>query len=275
MNTSNGNTTEQSPIDVTQGLSGQLGRMSGLGSPCHGWVHLNVGGRVFATTKSTLSKDPKSFFHRLINATQDENDSSSSVIMESHRDHNGAYLIDRDPAYFAPVLNYLRHGRLVIDKHVEEEGVLEEAEFYNVTGLIDLVKERIRRRDEDARREARLRANANQRPAKKVYRVMQCQDKELTNLVSTLTDGWEFVQLVSIGSLYQYGNEDNAEFLCLVSKQISGPPETSAIHHSHHHSGSGSGEGGADQGAATNNGNPAHVDQGSRIQGLGQRMRPL
>jgi len=268
---SNGNTANPSPLNETQGLTGQLQRMGSLGGGRQQeWVQLNVGGQVFATTKSTLSKDPKSFFHRLINNGSDGGESGGGGTMESHRDDNGAYLIDRDPAYFAPVLNYLRHGRLVMDKHVEEQGVLEEAEFYNITGLIDLVKERIRRRDEEARRDARLRANANQRPAKTVYRVIQCQDTELTNLVSTLSDGWEFVQLVSIGSLYQYGNEDNAEFLCIVSKQI---PEVVKDP-----SGSPGSEGtqGDVSGNAGNNGNAGgHVDQGSRIQGLGVRMRPL
>lgn len=86
------------------------------------------------------------------------------------QDETGAYLIDRDPKYFAPVLNYLRHGKLVLDG-LPEEGVLEEAEFYNVTHLIGLIKETITLRDN--------------RPAldkKRVYRVLQCQENELTQV---------------------------------------------------------------------------------------------
>lgn len=126
------------------------------------WVRLNVGGTTFVTTKTTLSRDTNSFLARLV---RDDSD------LISDRDETGAYLIDRDPRYFGPVLNYLRHGKLVLDGLCTEEGVLEEAEFYNITHLITLVRESIARRD--------------QRPAndkKRVYRVIQCQENELTQV---------------------------------------------------------------------------------------------
>merc|ERR1712142_1026793 len=93
------------------------------------WVKLNVGGTIFMTTRTTLCRDQKSFLYRLI---QDEPD------LNSDKDEMGAFVIDRDPTYFGPILNYLRHGKLVINKDLAEEGVLEEAEFYNITPLIKL-----------------------------------------------------------------------------------------------------------------------------------------
>ena len=45
-------------------------------------------------------------------------DSWSSVT-----DSSGAYLIDRSPVYFEPLLNYLRHGVLVIDEGVNPQGI--------------------------------------------------------------------------------------------------------------------------------------------------------
>lgn len=46
------------------------------------------------------------------------------------QDETGAYLIDRDPTYFGPILNFLRHGKLVLDKDMAEEG-----ELIHCTGL--------------------------------------------------------------------------------------------------------------------------------------------
>ncbi|XP_061086673.1 LOW QUALITY PROTEIN: BTB/POZ domain-containing protein KCTD2 [Conger conger] len=165
------------------------------------WVRLNVGGTYFVTTKQTLCRDPKSFLYRLCQEDPD---------LDSDKDDTGAYLIDRDPTYFGPILNYLRHGKLIINKDLAEEGVLEEAEFYNIASLVRLVKERIR--DNENR--------TSQGPVKHVYRVLQCQEEELTQMVSTMSDGWKFEQLISIGSSYNYGNEDQAEFLCVVSREL-------------------------------------------------------
>nr|CAH7768734.1 unnamed protein product [Callosobruchus chinensis] len=173
------------------------------------WVKLNVGGTYFLTTKTTLARDPNSFLFRLV---QDDSD------LISDKDDTGAYLIDRDPNYFSPILNYLRHGKLVINKGLAEEGVLEEAEFYNIAELITLVKERIMHRDNMPGKDGK----------KHVYRVIQCHEDELTQMVSTMSDGWKFEQLVNIGSQYNYGSDEHAEFLCVVSREY-GAPESSEV----------------------------------------------
>lgn len=40
-------------------------------------------------------------------------------------------------------------------------------------------------------------------------------------MISTLSDGWRFEQLISVGTQYQlnYGAFDNNEYLCVVSKE--------------------------------------------------------
>jgi len=78
---------------------------------------------------------------------------------------------------------------------------------------------------------------------KSVYRVLHCQEGELTQMLSTLSDGWKMtqvwsvvivtlftrrkdlfvylcVQLVNIGSQYSYSSEDQSEFLVVVSREF-------------------------------------------------------
>lgn len=45
-------------------------------------------------------------------------------ILPSKQDVNGAFLIDRSPTYFEPLLNYLRHGQIILDDDVNAVGVV-------------------------------------------------------------------------------------------------------------------------------------------------------
>jgi len=191
-------------IGVPGGVEEDMAASANNGNPGElrkEWVRLNVGGRVFTTSRATLTKDPQSFLARI--ALEDTE-------LGSDKDESGAFLIDRDPQYFSPILNFLRHGKVHLDRNVMEEAILEEAEFYNVADMVKILKERINKRDNSFGK-----SNGNH-----VYRVLQCHEDELTQMVSTMSDGWKFEQLINIGSQYQYGSDDHAEFLCVVSREF-------------------------------------------------------
>lgn len=59
-----------------------------------------------------------------------------TCIVPSLLDDQGAYMIDRSPEYFEPLIGYLRHGNLIIDKHLNPMGILEEAKFYGFYSII-------------------------------------------------------------------------------------------------------------------------------------------
>ncbi|CAI2355562.1 unnamed protein product [Caenorhabditis sp. 36 PRJEB53466] len=166
------------------------------------WVRLNVGGKVFQTTKSTLMREPGSFLYRLCQEEQG---------LPSDKDETGAYLIDRDPNFFSPILNYLRHGKLIMDPGVSEEGILVEADFYNLPTLSQMIMDRMQDRENE------LKTFQNN---KFVYRVLQCHEEELASVVSAMTDGWKIVQVVPINSNYSaYTAEQPQEYLCIVERE--------------------------------------------------------
>lgn len=90
-------------------------------------IKLNVGGQHFTTSLETLKKDTGSMLHAMFSGKFD-----------SKPAENGSYFIDRDGTHFRYILNYLRTGRLLLpdDKLVRKE-LLEEAEFYQIRGIVD------------------------------------------------------------------------------------------------------------------------------------------
>ena len=53
---------------------------------------------------------------------------------------DGAFLIDRTPTYFEPILNYLRTGSLIVNPDVNPEGTLLMPNCFIFRSLLKVVK---------------------------------------------------------------------------------------------------------------------------------------
>ena len=102
------------------------------------WVTLNVGGRVFCTTRATLCADPHSKLARMF--------SSAPPLVAT--DGTGAYVIDRSPELFAHVLQFLRAGHIVPPRDVSLMQLAGEAEFFELSGLLEQTQLLLRARSE-------------------------------------------------------------------------------------------------------------------------------
>lgn len=113
-------------VNSMQNLNISDSNASGEGKTVTDWITLNVGGKHFTTSRATLlAKEPLSMLARMF-----ANDNNVYLMNPSATDSTGAYMIDRSPEYFEPILNYLRHGNVILDNHVNPRGVMEEAVFY-------------------------------------------------------------------------------------------------------------------------------------------------
>ena len=122
-------------------------------------ITLNVGGTVFETLKGPI-ESTDSLLKLMIEHTDDCKGNSHSFYWYINMATN-VYFIDRDGAQFRHILNYLRNVadaqrafwlpkkakqelalpmRYVMNKE-DKSQLLEEAKFYNLTGLVEILEE--------------------------------------------------------------------------------------------------------------------------------------
>lgn len=98
-------------------------------------ISLNVGGKVFTTTSTTLLKDTKSMLYAMF-----------SNRYPTKKDSNGGHFIDRDGKHFRYILNFLRDGSVDLpEDQATLLQILREAKYYQVEGLVRVVVSRIQR----------------------------------------------------------------------------------------------------------------------------------
>ena len=93
-------------------------------------IMLNVGGKIFQTHISTLTKYPESMLWVMFNHT----DHGMAPMPKTKDDH---YFLDVDPIYFRHILNYLRHGELIKKSPEILRGVKNLANFFGLTDLLN------------------------------------------------------------------------------------------------------------------------------------------
>lgn len=100
-------------------------------------VTLNIGGYLYTTTLTTLTKYPDSMLGAMFSGR-----------MPSAQDNRGNYLIDRDGCLFRYILNFLRTSALTLPDDFKEIDLLaKEAEFYQIKILVELVRDLQRRKN--------------------------------------------------------------------------------------------------------------------------------
>ena len=106
-------------------------------------IKLDIGGHLYTTSTLTLTKDPQSMLAIMFSGRH-------SV----KKEEDGSYFIDRDGTHFRYILNYLRDGgfkndSLPSDRDIQKE-LLTEAEYYQLRGLVDLLRRDLIQRQRDA-----------------------------------------------------------------------------------------------------------------------------
>ena len=99
-------------------------------------VKLNIGGKLFTTTQSTLSKYPTSMLGCMF---------SGRYSIKDQMDEDGSIFIDRSPKHFEAVLDFLRDNDVFISKDEDPQRCYElekEANFYGLPDMMEAMKKR-------------------------------------------------------------------------------------------------------------------------------------
>jgi len=94
-------------------------------------ITLDVGGELFRTTVEVITSE-ESLFTSMF---------SGRILVEPDP-YDGSFFIDRSPQYFRYVLEYLRYTKIRGLKNIDKfdkEGLLAEAYFYELQGLVELL----------------------------------------------------------------------------------------------------------------------------------------
>ena len=92
-------------------------------------ITLDVGGQMFKTQISTLTKYPDSMLAIMFQHTV-----NGLAPMPMTKD--GAYFLDANPLYFGEILDYLRHGKIVSEDPNVLKGIKNLANYFRLEELI-------------------------------------------------------------------------------------------------------------------------------------------
>jgi len=90
-------------------------------------VTLNVGGRLFTTTRTTLTSQPDSVLGRMFDPTSS---------LPPARMVDGAFFIDANPNVFEVILDFLRHRCILLPPSLPLEAVLAQARYFGLESLL-------------------------------------------------------------------------------------------------------------------------------------------
>ena len=105
-------------------------------------IALDIGGVHYSTSRSTLTKYPKSMLGIMFSGRHD---------LATMQCEDGSFFIDRDGTHFRHILNYLRDGKEVVESFPKSADVLleliRETKFYQLDGLTSVLKPLLREND--------------------------------------------------------------------------------------------------------------------------------